>query len=287
MKRLLVTGATGFIGREVLRRVPHDVFDVHAVTSGAAAGGESFVAWHQSDLLDPRAVNVLLARVKPSHLLHLAWDPGVEGYRTTPRNLDWLAAGVTLARTFRAHGGARAVYAGTCAERQPELSLYATCKAALSEVLREYAREDGWHYAWGRIFWPYGPRGASHRLVPYVIERLLAGEVARCSPGVQTRDFVHVGDVASGLLALLESESDGPVDIGTGEGTRVRTLVELISQRIGRQDLLRFDGATPPAGEPDVVVASPTALRSTGWRPRPLSEGLAETIDWYRERTTA
>jgi nucleoside-diphosphate-sugar epimerase len=287
VKRLLLTGATGFIGAEVLQQIRRDTWDVHAVSRHAVDDVALDLTWHETDLLDARAVNALLANVKPSHLLHLAWDSGVADYRTTPRNLDWLAAGVTLARTFRAHGGWRAVFAGTCAEYQRDLSLYATCKAALADAVSAYARSDGWHFAWGRIYWPYGPRGATHRLVPYVIERLLSGEVARCSPGVQTRDFVHVSDVASGLLALLESASAGPIDIGTGEGTRVRTLVESIAEQIGRQELLRFDGATPPAGEPDVVVASPAALRSIGWCPRPLSEGLAQTIAWYRERTTA
>jgi UDP-glucuronate decarboxylase len=94
---------------------------------------------------------------------------------------------------------------------------------------------------------------------------------------------VHVDDVAQGLIMLLESDTDGPVDIGTGEGTRVRTLVESIASEIGREDLIRFDGATPPAGEPDIVVARPTKLRAIGWRPRPLREGLAQTISWYRE----
>ena len=284
MNRLLVTGATGFIGTEVLRQLRSGTFEVHAVSSHAVESSSNGATWHTADLLDAHDVDALLAIVEPSHLLHLAWDAGVANYRTTPRNLDWLAAGATLAHSFRAHGGVRAVFAGTCAEYQRDLSLYATCKAALADVVSAYARSDGWPFAWGRIYWPYGPGGAPHRLVPYVIEHLLAGELARCSPGVQTRDFVHVADVASGLMALLESSATGPVDIGTGEGTRVRTLVESIARLIGRQDLVRFDGATPPAGEPDIVVASPAALRALGWHPRPLSEGLAETIAWYRER---
>jgi len=284
MTRLLVTGATGFIGSELLRQIQPGAYEIYAVSRHAPPERTADVTWYEIDLLDEAAVKALFAQVAPTHLIHLAWDPGGPDYRTTARNLDWLVAGVTLARAFRENGGRRAVFAGTCAEYERELSLYAACKAALAETVSAYAYADGWHFAWGRIYWPYGPRGAPHRLVPYVIERLLSGEVARCSPGVQTRDFVHVSDVANGMLTLLEGDVDGPADVGTGEGTRVRTLVESIAQQIGREDLIRFDGATPPAGEPDVVVASPAVLRSAGWHPRPLLEGLAETIDWYRAR---
>ena len=287
MRRLLVTGATGFIGSEILEQIERDAFEIHAVNRHPAHRRSDSVTWHTADLLDERAVKALLAEIKPTHLMHLAWDLGGPDYRTTVRNLDWLIAGLALARAFRENGGVRAVFAGTCAEYERELSLYAACKAALAETVSAYARADGWHFAWGRIYWPYGPRGAPHRLIPYVIERLLSGEVARCSPGVQTRDFVYVDDVASGLLALLASDIDGPADIGTGAGTRVRAVVEQIAQEIGREDLIRFDGATPPAGEPDVVVARPVALGSIGWRPRALREGLAETIGWYRERKPA
>jgi nucleoside-diphosphate-sugar epimerase len=287
VRRLLVTGATGFVGAEVLREIRRDAFELHAVSRNPIDESKPDITWHRTDLLDTRAMDALLSDLQPSHLLHLAWDPGVADYRSTPRNLDWLAAGVTLARSFRVHGGVRAVFAGTCAEYDPELSLYAACKSALSDTVNVYARSEGWRFAWGRIFWPYGPGGAPHRLVPYVIEQLLTGQIARCSPGVQTRDFVHVSDVAAALISLLESDIDGPADIGTGEGTRVRTLVESIAREIGREDLIRFDGATPPAGEPDVVVASPSTLQSIGWQPRPLSQGLAETIGWYRERTSA
>lgn len=286
MSRLLVTGATGFVGREVMQRLGGGSFEVHAVSrhdqEDAHLGAN--VRWHATDLMDVQTVDALLAAVRPTHLLHLAWDASDADYRSSRKNLDWLVESSMLARTFRANGGMRAVFAGTCAEYDRHASLYAASKAALTDSVSAFARADGWRFAWGRIFWAYGPHGAPHRLVPYVIERLLAGEPAHCSPGAQVRDFVHVGDVASGLLALLESELEGPVDIGTGEGTPVRTVVELIARQIGREELTHFDGAVPPPEEPGQLVASPLALKSLGWRPRSLPAGLAETISWYKER---
>jgi nucleoside-diphosphate-sugar epimerase len=163
MSRLLVTGATGFIGCEVIRQLDRGTFEIHAVSRNAPADREDDVTWHQADLLNESEVGGLLARIAPSHLLHLAWDLGGPDYRTTVRNLDWLIAGARLARAFRENGGRRAVFAGTCAEHERELSLYAACKTALAESVRAYARADNWHFAWGRIYWPYGPRGAPHR----------------------------------------------------------------------------------------------------------------------------
>ncbi|MBV8083014.1 MAG: NAD-dependent epimerase/dehydratase [Candidatus Eremiobacteraeota bacterium] len=287
MRRLLLTGATGFIGREALHQIDRERYDVHALSRRPPAGPADGISWHAADLLDAGQLADAVANIAPTHLLHLAWEAGRSDYRTAPRNLDWLAAGVHLARAFREHGGVRAVYAGTCAEYQPASSLYATSKSAVAASVSEYARTDGWHFAWGRIFWPYGPGSASRRLVPYVIERLLVGEVAHCSPGSQQRDFIHVSDVASALVALLGSDVDGPVDIGSGEGTPVRTVVEWIARDMNRADLVSFDGPPPLPEEPDTMVARPTELRSLGWACRPLREGLTQTIEWYRERMPA
>jgi nucleoside-diphosphate-sugar epimerase len=272
------------VGREALVQIDRERFEVHAVSRRPLAAAPEGIAWHAIDLLDARETAALVADVAPTHLLHLAWEAGRSDYRTAPRNLDWLAAGVLLARAFREHGGVRAVYAGTCAEYQPASSLYAACKVAVAATVAEYARTAGWQFAWGRIFWPYGPGSASRRLVPYVIERLLVGEVAHCSPGSQQRDFIHVADVASALISLLDSNIEGPVDVGSGEGTPVRSVVEWIANDMQREDLVHFDGPEPPADEPDVGHARSSELRSLGWKCRPLHEGLAQTISWYRER---
>jgi dTDP-L-rhamnose 4-epimerase len=116
VKRILVTGASGFVGRNTLDPLRARGFEVH----GAMARGEGLdvrgVVAHCADLLDPHQVRRLFNDVAPSHLLHLAWCTEHGKYWEAPENLDWVAASLTLARAFHDHGGMRMVMAGSCAE---------------------------------------------------------------------------------------------------------------------------------------------------------------------------
>ncbi len=116
MKRILVTGAGGFVGRHTLDPLRACGFEVH----GTMAPGEVLdvrgVVEHGVDLLDSHQVRRLFGDVAPSHLLHLAWCTEHGEYWEAPENLDWVAASLTLARAFHEYGGRRMVVAGSCAE---------------------------------------------------------------------------------------------------------------------------------------------------------------------------
>jgi nucleoside-diphosphate-sugar epimerase len=298
MKRVLVTGATGFIGRQTLQPLLDVGYDVHA-TSYRSSGQEiPGVSWHRTDLLDPRAIRELLAAVKPSHLLHFAWYAIPGKYPTSPENLRWCQATLELAQVFCQGGGKRAVFAGTCFEYdshygfcQEELTpsnpstLYGICKKGTMEVLLGFARQAGLSAAWGRIFYLYGPFEAEQRLVPSVILSLLAGKTARCSHGRQVRDFMHVADVASAFVALLESDVAGVVNIGSGVPVSIRELVEHSALLIGAKDRVEFGAVAAPPDDPPLLLADTRKLTSVlNWRPRTsLDDGLAQTIAWWRD----
>ena len=122
MTRLLVTGASGFIGRQVLARLPR--FDeIHA--AGRTPPHHRFVetvTWHIADLRDPRAATALIADVTPTHLLHLAWNAEHGVFWTAPDNERWADATIALVDTFVGHGGRRFVGAGTCAEYRLDIA---------------------------------------------------------------------------------------------------------------------------------------------------------------------
>ncbi|WP_158812103.1 NAD(P)-dependent oxidoreductase [Beijerinckia sp. L45] len=295
MKRVLVTGSTGFVGRAVLPLLLERGFDVHAVGRTAPVGHR--LTFHVADLLSPAQTSAVLATIRPSHLLHLAWyaEPGV--YWTSAKNLEWVSASLNLVRSFAEAGGRRAVIAGTCAEyawgsarfhetQSPcvPATLYGAAKDGLRRILEAYAATCGLSLAWGRIFYLYGPDERPGRLVSDAIRKLLAGERFPTSEGLQKRDFLHIADAAAAFAALLDSPAEGPVNIGSGQAQSVRRLLEHIAFETGRPDLIGFGERPLSASEPHAIEADVQRLGDeVGFTPRyDLNHGLAETVNWWR-----
>lgn len=295
MTRVLITGATGYIGSHCLQSLRRANEEIHAVTSRSKPDDPT-IHWHQADLLAPQQVRQLLSDVRPTHLLHLAWYVEHGKYWTSPENFRWVQASLELLRTFTDCGGQRVVMAGTCAEydwqygfcselvtpTQPA-STYGRCKHALQSLLMAYAESASLSAAWGRIFFSFGPREPATRLVSSVIRALLRNQPAPCSHGNQLRDFLYVQDLADAFVALLMSTVTGPVNLGSGIPIALREVVSEIGQQIGSPDLIQF-GAYPAPDDPPLLVADVRRLRtSVGWSPQyNLSTGIAETIDWWR-----
>jgi nucleoside-diphosphate-sugar epimerase len=315
-KRVLVSGAGGFIGRWSVPALLRSGYEVHAVLSGNASRAVPAqlegAKIHFADLLDDSQVDELTSEVKPSHLLHFAWiaTPGV--YWNSAENFRWLAASERLLRSFLAHGGSRVLMAGSCAEYDwsrvevcDELSSplantkaapandataaaspYASCKIALQGILADLGRREQLSTAWGRIFFQFGPYEHPDRLVPSVICNLLLNREAPCSHGRQIRSFLHVADVGEAFAAVLDSALEGPVNIGSDERVALADLVLRIGRQIGRPELLRLGARPAPPQEPPLLVPEIRRLRDEArWRPRfTLNEALSDTIAWWRGR---
>jgi nucleoside-diphosphate-sugar epimerase len=301
MKRVLVTGATGFIGRHSFPSLAARGYEVHASTSleNAHAINAPGVVWHRANLLDRAQVFALVSKVRPSHLLHFAWYAVPGKFWTSPENLRWVQASIDLLRAFKEAGGERVVTSGSCAEYEwgnegpcseaetplRPTTLYGTCKHALRLMFESYASQERLSVAWGRIFFLYGPHEHRDRFVASVIRSLLRGEEARCTHGRQVRDLMHVADVAEAFVALLDSEIKGAVNIASGQAVSLGDVVNEIGERLDRRELIKLGSLVPPAGEPRVIAADTKRLNEeVGWRPqRDLSVGLDETIEWWRK----
>lgn len=298
MKRLLLTGATGFIGQHCLPLLLAQNYEVHAVSSSRRVDAASDVEWHAGDLLDTGRISDLVRSVRPTHLLHLAWMTTPGQYWTSLENIRWVQASLELLRQFAAHGGHRAVMAGTCAEYdwrdgycselttplKPE-TLYGTSKHALQLLTDSFAGQAGISAAWGRIFFLYGPQEHPERLVSYVIRSILHRELVRCSHGEQVRDFLYVRDVAAAFVALLESDVRGAVNIASGEPLALKELIYRIADHLHGRELVNLGAIPAAADEPPQLLAAIERLRDeVRWSPQySLDEGLAETIAWWKE----
>ena len=296
MKKVVITGATGFIGRHCLTSLVAKGYDVHAICKSSHADSSAGVEWHATNLLDPSSVESLFATVRPSHLLHFAWCTTPGEYWTSRENLHWVQASLNIVQSFAAFGGQRVVMAGTSAEYlwnsehyseqgtplEPA-TLYGTSKHALHLMVDAFCKQASVSNAWGRIFFLYGPYEHPQRLVASVIYSLLRGEPARCSEGNQVRDFLYVEDVADAFTSVLDAEATGAINIGSGKATMVREIVDSIGRILNRRPLIQFGALPRPDNDPPSVVADVRKLERIGWSPRwTLEAGLTRTIDWWK-----
>jgi nucleoside-diphosphate-sugar epimerase len=300
--RLLLTGASGFIGTALLQRFIREGWQVDAVRRTPDAPDTHGVRWHRCDLWDETAMQRLLAQTRPTHLVLNAWisTPGV--FWSSPDNQRWLDATTALLHAFGAQGGRSVLGLGSCAEydwsaaqfiegttAERPATAYGQAKLVACQRLFTLADTYGFRAAWGRIFMPYGAGDAAERLIPSLIRQLVHHEPIALSAGTQQRDFIAVDDVAEAVARLLRREASGVFNLGTGVATSLRDLAGMIAQQLDgfaplaagahHQQWLQW-GALPERAEPPVLVADISKLRQQlGWQPEiSLKAGLTPLI---------
>jgi nucleoside-diphosphate-sugar epimerase len=313
-KRILVTGASGFLGRHALAPLLRRGFEVHAVSSKPINGlgpaqAQAQVHWHQADLLQAGQAQAVMESVRPTHALHLAWYAEHGKFWKSPLNLDWVCATLSLLKAFGEAGGKRFVGAGSCAEyawsgqdRYDENdplrpgTLYGAAKASAFLSGAAYARTANLEFAWGRVFHLFGPHEAPGRIIPALIRAHLGNEKLDCSQGTQLRDFLPASAIADAFADICDSGGSGgsekggggdsgvqgAVNIGSGEAVTLRALSEMIAVKIGQKADIRF-GAFQDTGPAKLLPAVRRLHQEVGWRPPiSLDAGLAEAIEWWR-----
>ena len=300
MKRILVTGASGFLGCQVLPLLVSLGYEVHGVARELCRN-RGPVIWHSCDLLTGDCPHQLMKQVRPTHLLHLAWCASPGNFWGTLENLRWLKTTVALFEAFAEQGGKRAVGVGTCAEyawNSDGQPLSETCSPTVPSTLYGRAKLTACHFlstlnaaglfssAWARLFFLYGPGGHCNRMPGAIIASLLNGQPALCSSGVQLRDYLYITDAAAALVALLNSGVEGPVNVASGQSVRILDIAQETSRILNGQDLLKVGAlADSTHNNPSEIVADITRLTDEV-RMTPqvsLKEGLQLTIDWWQQ----
>lgn len=298
MSGVLVTGASGTVGRWCVDALRERGVEVHAVAGPSSESGV--------DLLRPGAAVQLVEQLRPVGLVHLAWETRHGVFWEAPENDAWVEASAALVGAAVATGCRRVVVAGTCAEydwspaalgdgtcvesstRVVPATRYGLAKAALHRRLEHDLRVRDVTLAWGRVFSLYGAGEDDRRLVPSVARALLRGEPAGLSEGSQIRDYLDARDVGRGFAALYSSEVTGAVNVASGVDVSVRELATRLATIAGAVDLLRFDATNRPQGPPRLVAAVDRIRDEVGFEPTiDLDSGLRDALDWWRRRLSA
>lgn len=298
MNRILVIGASGFVGKATLQALlKKEAGEAHAVYFNRHPQEWENVTWHKANVLDESDIARLMVEVMPTHLVQLAWCAEHGVYWKDHNNLAWLTAGIQIARHFVKQGGQRCLFLGTSAEYdwsgslplheftsllKPQ-GLYGGSKLGLYWALNKFFEQEGISWVWGRLFNPFGAGEDPRRLIPKTCIRLLKGEHIQFDAGLSLRDFLHVNDVGSALATALLSTVTGPVNIGSGEAIAIREVISGIAANYGRTELVSFEPAMANT-LPDAVIADVNRLQNEcGWKAgKGFDQRLKETCEWWR-----
>jgi nucleoside-diphosphate-sugar epimerase len=301
--KVVVTGASGFIGSQVVRLLARAETEVYAVVRAgrdhAQLARNVRIVEVGADLSTVDALTSI-ASIGADTCIHCAWLTTPGEYLGSPLNTALQSATIALAERLAAGGCRRFVGVGTCFEYDigdeilsEETPLapahpYSTAKAATYRALLALGRATSMQVAWARLFYVYGPGEHPRRLIASVVRDLLRGHEARCTEGAQVRDFLHVEDVAAALCAIARAELVGAVNVASGEPVTVATIAKRIAAILDCSERLRLGALPYAAGDPMFVLGDNRRLRSTGWSARwSLDDGLADAVRWWRTQEVA
>lgn len=263
-RTVLLTGATGLIGKETLTPLLKHGFKVYALTIDDANPNVD-VNWIRTNLFDFNEVDKCIQALRPSHLLNMAWATTGD-YLTNDINYAFLSAGINLVRSFVRNGGHRLVCVGSCLEYKPkdtpinetddlacEENAYVFCKNALNKVATRICLESGVSFGYGRIFYTFGRNEDTRRLAGAIVNKLSKNERVTITSGPLLRDYMYAKDVAAALTSLLDSPVEGPVNIASGSAIAIHDFAVALASAIGKPSLVEFqDKAT---NQPPIIVA--------------------------------
>lgn len=284
--RVLVTGGSGFLGRQI-------------VAALRALGAEAVApARTAADLLTAIGRRNAVSAAQADILVHAAWVTEHGAYWHSAENLDWVVASIDLARLFAAAGGRRVVFVGTCAEydwasvTNAPLDEQHPCRphtpyGAAKLLAWTLIARSGLAAANARVFWPVGPHEHPARLLPSLVRAVLTGRPIETGPAALVRDLIDVRDAGAAVAALALSDIEGPVNIGAGRPMSLGALVGTVAGHGVRPVRL---GARPlRPGEPLCLLPATTRLReATRFVPRIAPEQtIADAFAHWRAQERA
>jgi nucleoside-diphosphate-sugar epimerase len=303
--KVLVTGATGFVGAALVRRLVEQGKEVHIFRRRESALWRIHdlldkLISHEVDLRDAAAVERSVANIRPTIIYHLATYGGFADQRDTAAIIAANFLGtVHLLRACEKVGFDCFVNTGSSSEygikaapmRESDttepLGDYGVAKAAATLFCRSEAMQQGLPVVTLRLFSPYGPWDDPKRFISYVIKSLLRGDAPRLSSPDSVRDYIYIDDVVDLYLKVGKAPQCAGeiINVGSGVQSSLGEVVSLVNEIIGNGITPIWGTVPSQRAEPQSWVADINKAKLLlGWEPAtPLRAGLRQTVEWLRE----
>lgn len=276
MEKLLITGASGLLGKSILRKIiTYNEYDVYAVTTNTDKL-KSFenVNVIQSNLADRNERQKLISDVNPDIIIHLAWNQKKSDFRNSDTNLQWLNISIDLLELFHKNKGKYFIFAGSSSEYDGSCgtfsetddvvpkSLYGLCKKTFSEFGMNYFKDSNFKFLSTRLFTIYGPEDShSFGAIPYIIRCIRNNEKIICKSPNTTRDYIYSDDAAEIIINLMKKNISGIINVASGKPQSMKEVFKTITEIYSKQKLLDINTENT---QEDILNADISLLLSTG-----------------------
>ena len=244
-KKVLLTGVTGLIGKEIIQPLKDLGYEISALTIDENNPNNG-VNWIKCNLFDEESVKNAFENVKPTHLLNFAWATTGD-YLSSDINLEFVKAGIKFKdEPLKEYD-----------EVNP-LTLYAASKNSLREIAETFCKINEISFGYGRIFYVYGHGENEKRLTAYIINNLKNNQEVVVKNGALIKDYMYTKDIAGGFAAFLDSNVEGIVNMATGKGISLRDYSTYIAKKLDKEQYLTIK--EEETNQPKIIVGDNTRL---------------------------
>lgn len=289
-KKVIVTGCSGLIGSQILEPLKGLGYDVYALSRSEIKS--DIATYIKCDICYEKEVAAAFYTVKPKYLLHLAWFTG-ENYLHSNINFDYISASMNMLKHFKQNDGTNVLFAGSFGEydynydysytnlkethRLNPITIYIKCKCLLNQLASLYCQNNELLFTWGRIFSVYGKNENEKRLVGSLLRHLEDDKDIIIGSGKLLRDYMYTKDIARAFAHVLDSDTNGSINICSGKGILIRDLVLAFAKKLGKEHLVKFDDNA--GTQPAIIVGDNSKLRSIGFEPKfSLEEAVSDIL---------
>ena len=307
MKKLIIFGGNGFIGKYVSSFfINNNNFEIHIITRSLKNISSNLksprIIFHALDLFNQDEIKILFRKIKPTHLIQLAWCSEHQKYWNDPQNNIWVEINNTISRSFINNGGNRAIFIGSSAEydwstnnllnefesKLNPFSIYGKSKLKSFYETTNYFEKNFASMSWIRLFNPFGPGEDERRLIPKLCINLFKDQKMEFDAANTTRDFIYVNDLAYLIYELLNSDYFGPINISSGEKTIIKDLIIKAAKYFNKEKLINFDSSIDEPKFPFVVADTSLIKKVLKIKyPEKINSRLHETFEYWQERLSS